>query len=210
MAENLFSCRILLLSTVWYLEFVTLVCRISRFSLQEEWELWQHVREGLKILLNTRIRRHQENSAVPQNISCAEETCVYQFVLLDWFEELINTTKTSNTVESKWRPLLRIEATNGSRTNRTTIGSHFLLVPLVPSLKNWARIKEGITCDLGDDEVCVDSDQKGKSLRLCTLTLGLHRCDWPILILFSPLAKSKITLPVFKRRIQLVDKSQRL
>jgi len=146
------------------------------FSLQEEWELWQHVKEGLKILLNSRVRRHQENSALPHNNSCAEETCVYQFVLLDWFEELINTTATSNTVMSKWRPLLRIEASNRRRTNRTTIGSHFLLVPLVPSLKNWPRIKDGVTCDLGEDEVCVDSGQRGKSLRL-----GLLYCDWPIL-----------------------------
>jgi len=146
------------------------------FSLQEEWELWQHVKEGLKILLNSRIRRHQENSALPQNNSCAEETCVYQFVLLDWFEELINTTATSNTVVSKWRPLLRIEASNRRRTNRTTIGSHFLLVPLVPSLKNWPRIKDGVTCGLGEDEVCVDSGQRGKSLRL-----GLLCCDWPLL-----------------------------
>jgi hypothetical protein len=123
------------------------------------------VKEGLKVLLNSRIRRHQENSALPQNNSCTEETCVYQFVLLDWFEELINTTTTttSNRVVSKWRPLLRIEATNRRRTNRTTTGSHFLLVPLVPSLKNWPRIKDGVTCDLGADEVCVDSDQRGKS-----------------------------------------------
>jgi len=142
------------------------------FSLQEEWEIWQHVKEGLKILLNSRIRRHQEKSALPQNNSCAQETCVYQFVLLDWFEELINTTATSNTVVSKWRPLLRIEASNRSRTNRTTIGSSFLLVPLVPSLKNWPRIKDGVTCDLGDDEGCVDSDQRGKILRL-----GLFCCD---------------------------------
>ena len=138
------------------------------FSLQEEWELWQHVKEGLKILLNLRIRRHQENSALPQNNSCAEEICVYQFVLLDWFEELINTT-TSNAFVSKWRPLLRIEASNRRRTNSTTIESHFLLVPLVPSLKNWPRIKDGVTCDLGNDEVCVDSEQRGKILRLSLL-----------------------------------------
>jgi hypothetical protein len=49
-------------------------------------------------------------------------------------------------------------------------------VPLVPSLKNWPIIKVGVTCDLGDDEVCVDSDQRGKILRL-----GLLCCDWPIL-----------------------------
>jgi hypothetical protein len=130
------------------------------------------VKEGLKILLNSRIRRHHEKSALPQNISCTEETCVYQFVLLDWFEELINTTKTSNTVMSKWRPLLRIEASNRRTTNRTTVESPFLLVPLVPSLKNWPRIKDGFTCDLGDDEVCVDSDLSGKSLRM-----GLLCCD---------------------------------
>jgi hypothetical protein len=132
------------------------------FSLQEEWELWQHVKEGLKMLLNTRIRRHQVNSAVPQNSSYAEETYIYQFVLLDWFEELISTT--SNTVVSKWRPLLRIEASNIHRNNRTTIGSPFVLDPLVSSLKNWTIIKGGVTCNLGDDEVCVDSDTRGKSL----------------------------------------------
>jgi hypothetical protein len=134
------------------------------FALQEEWELWQRVKEGLKILLNTRIRRHQVKSAVPQNSSFAEETYVYQFVLLDWFEELISTTITSNTVVSKWRPLLRIEASNRRRNNKTTIGSPFILEPLVSSLKNWTIIKGGVTCNLGDDEACVDPDLRGKSL----------------------------------------------
>jgi hypothetical protein len=152
-----------------------------RVFLQEEWELWQHVKGGLKIVLSTRIRRHQENSALKQNSSCAEERCVYQFVLLDWYEELINTT-TSNMVVARWRPLLQIEASNRHSTNRTTTGSPFLLMPLVPLLNDWARIKEeGVTCDLGDDDTCVDSHQTGESLRMCRLTLGLLRSDRPIL-----------------------------
>lgn len=177
-----------------------------RVILQEEWELWQHVKEGLKILLNTRIRRRQENSAVQQNSSCAEEMCVYQFVLLDWFEEFTNTTP-SNVVVTRWRPLLQIEASKRHRTNGTRIRSPFLLVPLVPLLKDWARIKEeGVSCDLGDDDTCVDTEQSGKSLRLvCRLTLGRLANTYFLLNPFAPLTKSKITLPTLKKRIHLVD-----
>lgn len=149
--------------------------------LKDEEDLWQHVKEGLKMLLNTRIRTHQEDAAVQQNSSCAEEMCVYQFVLLDWFEELMNTT-TSNMLVARWRPLLQIEASNRHRTNNTIVGSRFLLTPLVPLLKDWPRTKqESVTCDLGDDDVCVGPDQTGESLRLCRLTLGFLRSERAIL-----------------------------
>ncbi|KAJ9584441.1 hypothetical protein L9F63_021216, partial [Diploptera punctata] len=70
-------------------------------------------------------------------------------------------------VLGRWRPLLQIEAnvrtTNNTvnvkqETNKTRNRTRLLLVPLVPLLKDWARIKvEGTTCEF-DDEKCLDSE----------------------------------------------------
>lgn len=124
------------------------------------------MKEGLKTLLSTRNRKHQHNPAVQHNSSCSGDGCDYRFVLLDWFEELINATSTSNMVVGRWRPLLQIETSKSHETNETRNGSRLLLVPLVPLLKDWARIKkESAMCEFGDDESCVDSEQTGKDLR---------------------------------------------
>lgn len=141
--------------------------------LQQEWELWQHVKEGLKIMQSARNSQHQQNSAAEHN-SCGEERCAYRFVLLDWFEELINTSANS-VVVARWRPLLQVEARSQQEANKTRNGSAFSLVPLVPLLKDWARIKkEGATCEFGDYDSCADSEQTGKSLRgFCRFTLSL-------------------------------------
>ena len=71
----------------------------------------------------------------------------------------------------RWRPLLQIETsakiTNSTvnmkqDTNKTRNRSPLLLVPLVPLLKDWARIKEeGATCEF-DDENCLESESIGK------------------------------------------------
>ncbi|XP_021924230.1 retinal guanylyl cyclase 1 isoform X2 [Zootermopsis nevadensis] len=131
---------------------------------EDEWELWQQVKEALKVLLSTRNRKHQHSSAVQHDSGCSDDGCAYRFVLLDWFEELINATATSNMVVGKWRPLLQIEASKRQEANKTRNGSRLLLVPLIPLLKDWARIKkEGVTCEFGDDDSCVDSEQTGGS-----------------------------------------------
>ncbi|KDR17127.1 Retinal guanylyl cyclase 2, partial [Zootermopsis nevadensis] len=106
------------------------------------------------------------SSAVQHDSGCSDDGCAYRFVLLDWFEELINATATSNMVVGKWRPLLQIEASKRQEANKTRNGSRLLLVPLIPLLKDWARIKkEGVTCEFGDDDSCVDSEQTELILR---------------------------------------------
>jgi hypothetical protein len=141
--------------------------------LQQEWELWQHVKEGLKIMQSARNRQNQQNSATKHN-SCSEERCAYRFLLLDWFEELINTSVNSMVVE-RWRPLLQVEARSQQEANKTRNESSLVLVPLVPLLKDWARIKkEGATCEFGDYDSCADSKPTGKSLRgFCRFTFTL-------------------------------------
>lgn len=119
------------------------------------------MKEGLKILLNTRNRKNPRNPDAQHNSSCA-----YRFVLLDWFEETLNATSTSNRAVGRWRPLLQIEASKRHEANKTRNGSRLLLLPLVPLLKDWPRIKkEGVTCEFGDDDTCVDSEETGKNLR---------------------------------------------
>lgn len=75
---------------------------------------------------------------------------------------------------ARWRPLLQIEARSQQEANKTRNGSSFFLVPLVPLLKDWARIKkEGATCELGDYDSCADSEPTGKRLRgFCRFTLS--------------------------------------
>jgi hypothetical protein len=136
------------------------------------------VKEGLKILLSTRNRKHQQNFSIQQNSSYPDDWCAYRFVLLDWFEELINATPTSNMVVERWRPLLKIEASKRLEANKTRNGSSLLLVPLVPLLKDWARIKkEGVPCDFGDDDICADSEQTGKSLLVELFTVSVIFCS---------------------------------
>jgi hypothetical protein len=133
--------------------------------LQQEWELWQHVKQSLKIMQTARNRQRQQTSAAMYDKSCGEERCAYRFVLLDWFEELINTSANSMVV-SRWRPLLQIEARSQQDANKTRNESPFFLIPLVPLLKDWARIKkEGSACEFGDYDICTDSETTGKSIR---------------------------------------------
>jgi hypothetical protein len=129
------------------------------------------VKEGLKIMQSARNRQHRQDSAAKHNNSHAEERCAYRFVLLDWFEELINTSANSMVI-AKWRPLLQIDARSQQEANRTRNGCSLFLVPLVPLLKNWAIIKkEGATCEFGDYDTCADSEPTGKSLRgFCRFT----------------------------------------
>ncbi|PSN34034.1 hypothetical protein C0J52_17492, partial [Blattella germanica] len=156
----------------------------------EEWDLWQHLKEGLKILHKTKNNSQYKHVAVnyaAQNSSnCTDERCSYRFVLLDWFEELINVSSRQSysdnfgdslannvVVVGRWRPLLQMEenvkstnstvsvkqAGNKKIKNRTRLS----LVPLLPFLKDWARIKEeGVTCEF-DDENCIDSEAMGSS-----------------------------------------------
>ncbi|KAJ4428494.1 hypothetical protein ANN_24531 [Periplaneta americana] len=184
-------------------------------SLKAKWDLWQHLKEGLNILLKGKSGKHQakdgtSNSTAHHNSSCSDERCAYRFVLLDWFEELINTSnKQANSSEtitntmtlvSRWRPLLQIEAsnksTNGSGAvkqevhNKTRYRSRFLLVPLVPLLKDWARIKEeGVTCEFADDDSCADSESSAPAFSECKAqaTFSSFSC------LKQTLAKAAIT-----------------
>jgi hypothetical protein len=124
------------------------------------------VKESLKIVQSARNRQHQLNSAAKHNESCGEERCAYRFILLDWLEELINTTSANSGVVARWRPLLQIEARGQQEANKTRNRSAFVLIPLVPLLKHWARIKkEGSTCEFGDYDTCADSEPIGKIFR---------------------------------------------
>ena len=77
----------------------------------------------------------------------------------------------SVTLLRRWRPLLQIEArpksTNATvnlkpETNKGRNRTRLLLVPLVPLLKDWARIKEeGATCEF-DEENCLETESLGK------------------------------------------------
>jgi hypothetical protein len=135
------------------------------------------VKDGLRIMQSARNRQRHQTSAAKCNNSCGEERCAYRFVLLDWFEELMNTSANSM-VLARWRPLLQIEASQQD-ANKTRNGSPFFLTPLVPSLRDWARIKkEGSTCEFGDYDSCVDSEPIGKSFRrFCRLKTSLLGSD---------------------------------
>jgi hypothetical protein len=114
-------------------------------------------------------RKHEQNSTVQHNSTYVEDRCAYRFVLLDWFEEVINETSTSSlSVVTRWRPLLHIEASNGKEDDsKTRNRSRLNLVALVPFLNDWARMKdESVRCESEDDDICVDFEEKGKNFRV--------------------------------------------
>lgn len=146
-------------------------------------------------------QRHQ-TAAAKCNSSCGEERCAYRFVLLDWFEELMNTSANSM-VLARWRPLLQIEARSQQDANETRTGPPFFLTPLVPSLRDWARIKkEGSTCEFGDYDSCADSEPIGESFRgFYRLKPTLIRPDYVMIPIGPSLitCKSKATLSISVR-----------